>query len=258
MLTVELPNEVEAAFAYDVRTPLTSIRSFVATLLQAGEESFDWETRAEFLKIVGSEAERLRRMIDDFLIAVRLQNGLGLEFRFTAVDLDLLIPRVVRLQSKRCDAWDQDKLVTTRIELEPLGVAVVDKGKIEQVLDNLLSDAFIRSPQGSTITVAGGVEGNGVRISIHDLRKSLSGGRPPRPLQRIFRSRRRNERGDNITSLDRFVVERLIEGHAGRIWAESEFSRGSTVHVWLPKDGPPEEPAPAESAQTSPYGGNRR
>jgi signal transduction histidine kinase len=239
MLTVGLPREAEATFAYDVRTPLTSIRGFVATLLQAGEGGFDWETHADYLKTIDSEAERFSRMIDDLLITIRLQNGLGLEFRFTAVYLDLLIPRVVRLQSQRYDAWNQDKLVTIRIELEPLGVAVVDKAKIEQVLDNLLSDAFVQSPHGSTITVAGRVEGNGVRISIRDLRKSPSGGRPFRPLQRIFRRGRRSEPGGSITSLDRFVVERLIEGHGGRIWVESEFSRGSTVNVWLPKDGPP-------------------
>src|SRR5207247_6973550 len=86
--------------SHELRTPLTSIRGFVATMLQAGEGGFDWETEAEFLGIVDTEAERLGQMIDDLLNIARIKGGRGLQFNFTASDVNAVVGRVVRLQSQ--------------------------------------------------------------------------------------------------------------------------------------------------------------
>ena len=127
--------------SHELRTPLTSIRGFVATLLQAGEGVFDWETEAEFLGIVDTEAERLGQMIDDLLNIARLQRGRGLQFSFQSIEIPDIIERVVRLQSSSVRGHVVDLKVA---DLPPL---TADEGKIQQVVTNLVSNAIKYLPQ---------------------------------------------------------------------------------------------------------------
>jgi two-component system phosphate regulon sensor histidine kinase PhoR len=240
--------------SHELRTPLTSIRGFVATLLQAGEGSFDWETQAEFLDIVDTEAERLGQMIDDLLNVARLQNGRGLHFGFAPVDLEILVQRVVRLQSKGSYVRGHE----IQVKLEALPAIVADEGKIEQVLNNLLSNALKYSPNGGTITISGVVEGDGVRLSITDQGMGIPKEQLPRMFQQFFRVEGSHMLGIKGTGLGLYLVKHLIEGHGGRIWVESEFGHGSTFLIWLPKDGPEEEVKPVEPGTPSPNGGNGR
>jgi two-component system phosphate regulon sensor histidine kinase PhoR len=221
--------------SHERRTPLTSIKGFVATLLQAGEGGFDWETQAEFLDIVDTEAERLGQLIDDLLNVARLQNGRGLDFRFEPVDLEVLVQRVVRLQSKSSYVRGHEIAVT----MEGLPAVMADEGKVEQVLNNLLSNALKYSPNGGTVSIKGKVDGDGVLISISDQGMGIPKEQIPRMFQQFFRVEGSHMLGIKGTGLGLYLVKHLIEGHGGRIWVESEFGQGSTFLVWLPKEGPP-------------------
>src|SRR5207247_531950 len=134
--------------SHELRTPLTSIQGFVATLLNAGEGVFDWETEAEFLGIVDTEAVRLGQMIDDLLNIARLQRGRGLQFDLHSVDLNTVIERVVRLQSPYVRGHTLD------VKSGELPNVVADEGKIQQVVTNLVNNAIKYSPNGGTITIS--------------------------------------------------------------------------------------------------------
>jgi PAS domain S-box-containing protein len=216
--------------SHELRTPLTSIRGFVATLLQAGEGSFDWETQSEFLDIVDTEAERLGQMIDDLLNVARLQNGRGLQFGFQPVNLDVLIQRVVKLQSKSSNVRGHEIVV----EAPDLPSIVADEGKVEQVLNNLLSNALKYSPNGGTVTIGGQVEAEGVHLSVADQGMGIPKEQLPRMFQQFFRVEGSHMVGIKGTGLGLYLVKHLIEGHGGRIWVESDFGHGTTFHFWLP------------------------
>jgi two-component system, OmpR family, phosphate regulon sensor histidine kinase PhoR len=237
--------------SHELRTPLTSIRGFVATLLQAGEGSFDWETQSEFLDIVDSEAERLGQMIDDLLNVARLQNGRGLQFSFQPVDLNVLIQRVVKLQSKSSYVRGHE-IVVKGEDLPPI---VADEGKVEQVLNNLLSNALKYSPNGGTVTIAAHLEGEGIRISIADQGMGIPKEQLPRMFQQFFRVEGSHMVGIKGTGLGLYLVKHLIDGHGGRIWVESEFGHGTTFLFWLPLDASSylekQKPTPVGAAPVS-------
>jgi len=215
--------------SHELRTPLTSIRGFVATLIQAGEGVFDWKTQEEFLGIVDVEAERLGQMIDDLLNVARIQNGRGLQFNFTQVEVPRVVQHVVRMNAAHSD---KHEIV---VDLpEDLPAIVADEGKVTQILNNLVSNAIKYSPRGGEVRIYGGVRDNGIQISVSDQGLGI----PPEDLPKMFTRFHRVDRPDRAgikgTGLGLWLIRHLVEGHGGKIWVESEYGKGSTFTFWLP------------------------
>jgi two-component system, OmpR family, phosphate regulon sensor histidine kinase PhoR len=233
--------------SHELRTPLTSIRGFVATLLQAGEGVFDWETQAEFLGIVDTEAERLGQMIDDLLNIARLQRGRGLQFNFQNIDMAAIVERVVRLQSSSFRGHVID------LQVAELPHLTADESKIQQVVTNLVSNAIKYSPNGGTITITGVeapgpgelCEQRGIRVSIQDQGMGIPPDALGRMFTRFFRVEGSHMSGIKGTGLGLWLIKHFIEGHGGAIWVESDFGHGSTFSFWLPFN-PPENNQPVE------------
>jgi PAS domain S-box-containing protein len=226
--------------SHELRTPLTSIQGFVATLLQAGEGVFDWETQAEFLEIVDTEAVRLGQMIDDLLNIARLQRGRGLQFNFQTVDLNSIVERVVRLQNSYVKGH------TLAVKTGGLPHVVADEGKIQQVITNLVNNAIKYSPNGGTIKITGAEApgpgelsvGMGVRISVADQGLGIPPEAMSRMFTRFFRVEGSHMSGIKGTGLGLWLIKHFLEGHGGAIWVDSEFGQGSTFSFWLPKNPP--------------------
>ncbi len=239
--------------SHELRTPLTSIRGFVATLLQAGEGVFDWETEAEFLGIVDTEAERLGQMIDDLLNIARLQRGRGLQFDFQQVDLHTVVERVTRLQSGYLRGHVIDD------QTEGLPPIVADEGKVQQVVTNLVSNAIKYSPNGGTITIEGAEEPGpgdlaaeiGVRVSVKDQGMGIPPDAVTRMFTRFFRVEGAHMQKIKGTGLGLWLIKHFLEGHGGTIWVESDFGHGSTFSFWLPKN-PPEGSMTKEEEDSGP------
>lgn len=227
--------------SHELRTPLTSIRGFVATLLQAGEGVFDWETQAEFLGIVDTEAERLGQMIDDLLNIARLQRGRGLQFNFQHVEIPSIIERVVRLQSSST----RGHTIEVHAD-ENLPALTADEGKVQQVVTNLVNNAIKYSPNGGLVKItAAAVPGpgelagqQGVQISVQDQGMGIPPDALGRMFTRFFRVEGSHMSGIKGTGLGLWLVRHFIEGHGGHIWVESDFGHGSTFHFWLPFEPP--------------------
>jgi two-component system phosphate regulon sensor histidine kinase PhoR len=230
----QLKTSFVAAASHELRTPLTSIRGFVATLLQAGEGGFDWETQAEFLEIVDTEAERLGQLLDDLLNTARIESGMAIQFAFLAVDLNVLIQRVVKLQSSYVKGHTID------VQVPDLPTVLADEGKIVQVLNNLLGNAIKYSPNGGRIHIAAVEVDGGVRISVKDEGMGIPPEALPKMFQRFYRVEGSHMVGIKGTGLGLYLIKHLIEGHGGKIWVESDFGHGSTFSFWLPKEPPPQ------------------
>jgi two-component system sensor histidine kinase VicK len=111
----------------------------------------------------------------------------------------------------------------------------IDKGRINQVLDNLIANAIKFSPDGGTITVRMFEKDESVCVSVAD--EGI--GMPPEKHQRIFErfyqidgSSRRRFGG---TGIGLAIVKRIIDAHHGEIWVESELNQGSSFFFTLPK-----------------------
>jgi signal transduction histidine kinase len=110
-----------------------------------------------------------------------------------------------------------------------------DRGRLNQVFDNLIGNAMKFSPNGGTIQIGLMEEDGYVRVAITD----QGIGVPPDKLDRIFErfyqvdgSARRRFGG---TGIGLAIVKRIVDAHQGRIWVESEVNKGSTFYFILPK-----------------------
>jgi signal transduction histidine kinase len=220
--------------SHELRTPLTSIRGFVATLLQAGEGIFDWETQEEFLQIVDTEAERLGQMIDDLLNIARIQNGRGLQYNFMPTDLKVVAGHVVRLLSQSSFMKGNHELRVTI----PDGFPTIysDDAKLQQILNNLVSNALKYSPNGGVVEIAAQESEGGVQIDISDQGLGVPKEQLPKMFGQFFRVEGQSHAGIKGTGLGLWLTKHMVDGHHGRIWVDSEFGHGSTFHVWLPRD----------------------
>lgn len=224
--------------AHELRTPLTSIRGFVATLLQGGEGVFDWETQAEFLQIVDTEAERLGVMIDDHLNIARIQNGRGMQFTFTPTSVEAVATQVVRLQSQ---SSAMKSTHTLGLDIDPdVPEIMADESKLTQILHNFVSNALKYSPQGGEVKISARLRDEhgipGVRISISDQGLGIPKEQLPKMFTQFFRVEGQSHQGIKGTGLGMWLTKHMIDGHRGHTTVESEFGKGTVFHIWLPLD----------------------
>ncbi len=82
-----------------------------------------------------------------------------------------------------------------------------------------------------------------MRLSVSDTGAGIASEHLPRIFERFYRADQSRSRDEGGTGLGLAIVKHLVEAHGGRVWAESERGRGTTVHSWLPKparDDPPD------------------
>lgn len=219
--------------AHDLRTPLTSIRSYADLLLMYQDEPL--EIREEFLNIISKESVRLGNLINDFLDLARIESG-TMNFTMKTTALGALLDHAT--------AVFQGETVRRQIsltsEIEPnLPEIIADGDRLGQVMANLLSNAIKFTPDGGAIAVAArAITGDRVEISVAD----TGGGIAPKDHHRIFEKFGQVEdRGDGQakggTGLGLTITKEILERHGGKIWVESDLGTGAKFIFTLPIGG---------------------
>jgi len=222
-----LKSELISSLAHEMRTPLTTIKGYSSALLME-EASFSPETCREFLQMIGEECNVLENLVHDLLESSIIEAGyLKLEFRPAA------LPRLA--QSVTDEITHRCPLHRFVVDF-PTDFPVIDSDpdRIAQVLRNLLDNAVKYSPDGGLIVVRGEVRPNEVTISVADPGIGIA----PEHLNRLFEKffRVQSGWGQHIvgSGLGLPIARSIVEGHGGRIWAESQVGQGSTFYFTLP------------------------
>jgi K+-sensing histidine kinase KdpD len=225
-----LKSELIAALAHEMRTPLTSIQGYASALLLEDVE-WDEETRARHLQIIDEEAGELQEMVQDLLESSIIDAGLLLIEKEPT-----LIPRVVEgLVKEMTRRTARHRFVISFPSDFPIVDA--DPRRLEQVMRNLLDNAVKYSPDGGLLVVRGQVAGDEVIVSVADDGVGIA----PEHLNRLFEKffRVKSPLGDQVrgSGLGLPVSRTIVESHGGRIWAESELGKGTTIYFSLPREG---------------------
>lgn len=214
-----------ATVAHELRSPLTGIKGFTATLL-AKWDRFTEDQRRLMLEAVDSDADRLTRLIAELLDVARIDAG-RLELRRVPADLSELV-------RKRVDARVVAGVEGSRFAVDvrdDLPEVWVDLDKMGQVLDNLIENA-LRHGDG-TITLTVRQDPDGLVLSVADEGPGI----PPGKAHRIFgRFWKGSDRGG--TGLGLYVVNGIVEGHGGRIALVPPPEGGARFVVVLPIGDP--------------------
>jgi signal transduction histidine kinase len=231
--------------SHELKTPLTSISGLAQVLLRRMRRRIEegrpsdqeWQNEqlahVDRLELLNSQTGRLGRLVDELLDVSRIESG-KLEFEWAPVDLQQLVREVAsRLQlSTTQHTIEVDFDVDDRSE----GTVTADRDHIEQVLDNLVSNAIKFSPQGGKIIVSVRANGKDVELSVADPGVGI----PAHQLEAVFGlfyqaedpvSRRTGGMG-----LGLYISKEIIGRHNGRIWAESAPGQGSTFSFSLPRN----------------------
>src|SRR5437660_2202330 len=220
--------------SHELKTPITATSGFLQVALRRVRRMSDGEGGQppneslrpvlEQLEVVYRQTGKLARLIDELLDVSRIQTG-RIEFRYGDVDLGELADEVaMRMQ-----------LTTTthqiKVKRENGAVVTADRDHIEQVLNNLVTNAIKYSPGGGSIVIAVGRDDGGVRVSVRDQGIGI----PEKELESIFglfyRSPDRAARDQAGMGLGLYISKEIVNRHGGRIWAESNGEGGSTFHV---------------------------
>ena len=224
----KLKDEFVALISHDLRTPLTSIIGYVELSLEDAEAPLDEERRG-YLQIVSRSSERLLRLVDDLLFVARLQAG---RLILERSDLDLCTIAAQAAQEAR------PRAEAKQLALEFIGGSPVmiegDKGRLFQLLDNLISNAIKFTPEGGRVEVRA-VPGDGVAmLEVNDTGIGLGPDEAELVFDRFFRSSRVAAQQVPGTGLGLFIARAIVDAHAGTIAASTREGGGTTFHVELP------------------------
>ncbi len=225
----EQKNRFLGMAAHDLRTPLGIILSY-SEFLEAEAGPALNEEQNEFIRTIKETSHFMLRLVDDLLDVTTIESG-RLQLDRVRADLGGIIRHNLHLNRPLATRKNISLKETIPADL-PL--VEIDCGKMEQVLNNLVSNAVKFSHEGTTVQVSVRLVEEGLEVAVRDEGQGI----PPEDLPKLFKAFSktsvRGTAGEPSTGLGLAIVRRIIEGHGGRIWVESTVGKGSTFHFHLP------------------------
>ena len=217
--------------AHDLRTPLTSIRSYSDLLLRYGDQSD--KGQGEYAGIIKKESVRLSSLIDSFLDISKIEAGLS-EYNREEIQIKEIIDHFVKVFQG--DAGNHQISINSQVEKE-LPCIYGDKERLGQVLSNLLSNAVKFTPPKGSINVNASLTtiNNENNTQVPHIKVSIADtgiGIPQESLDKIFEKfvqlNHRSVKSERGSGLGLAISKDIIEQHGGRIRVESEVGKGAT------------------------------
>ncbi len=220
-------HELLSDVAHELRTPVATLNGYVEGLRDGVVEP-----TVRTWQVLHTETVRLGRLVDD-LRKVSLAEERQLDLRLARSEVDQLLEQAVA----GAEGTYADKGVELRVELgEHLPTVEVDRDRIAEVLENLLSNALRHTPTGGTVVMAGNRSGDGlVELAVADNGEGIPQELLGRVFERFYRtdSSRSRDRGGSGIGLT--IARAIAEAHGGTLRAESGGSdRGSRFVLTLP------------------------
>jgi PAS domain S-box-containing protein len=219
--------------AHELRNPLAALKGFAQTLLRhshgdKGAALAPWQR--ESLTEIDVATDRLNRLTGDLLDVVRLQAG-RLQLYRESIDLVEITRHIITQMGQSSDRHE-----LTLVTSLPYVQAQVDRGRIEQVLMNLLTNAMKYSPAGGKVevTLQVGTGQQEALISIRDYGIGIPQSEQAHLFSRFVRASNGQTQGISGTGLGLYLCRELVSQHEGDIWFESTEGVGSTFFLRLP------------------------
>ncbi len=216
-----------ANVSHELRTPLSLIRGYAETLRDVTGN--DEDKRQKQLGVIIEEAERLSRMVDDILNLSRLQSG-HFELDKSVFSMKELTGNV----AKRYDLLSKQREVSIMMEMSDEQLVEADAARIEQVLYNLINNAFNNTDAGGTITIQDIDNGDRVRIEVADSGNGIA----EEEINRIWDRYYKADKSTNKTvgsGLGLAIVKTILEAHGAAYGVESKKDAGTTFWFELGK-----------------------
>lgn len=226
----DMKSEFLAHVSHELRTPMASIQEGTQLLLDEIPGPLTPDQR-ETLRIMSDSSRRLIRLISTILDLSKMEAGM-MDYSIVSTDFVRIVD--VCINKIRLLADSKQVQLLTELPSPKLWVRA-DVSRIEQVLDNLLSNALKFSPPGSVIRIHAEAQArNGILIvSVIDHGPGIAKDDVPHIFERFYQGRAPRTRAVAGSGLGLALAKKVVEAHNGRIWIESEQGKGATVRFSL-------------------------
>src|SRR5258708_4263123 len=225
----EMQSTILSMVSRELQTPFAIIKSYAATLARE-DAAWPLETIQRVARSIEEECDRLHRLITDLLDLSRIQAG-RVAMRVGSVHLQQLVAEVIDQLAPRAPRH------SLRSSFAPnFPIIRGDADQLRRALSNLVQNAIKYSPNGGEVLVVGEMAPPArVLVRVIDQGTGIPPGEQERIFERFHRSDTRLSRATAGVGLGLYITRSIVEGHGGRIWAESPGpGRGSIFTMVLP------------------------
>jgi len=244
------------AVTHDLRTPLTSIKASITTLLDEmrgqadGDQlvALDDESKIEMMEVIDEESDRLNRFIGGLIELARIEAGeMQLRRRWGTVD------EITSAALQRAESITRGHDVEVNLETD-LPVVRVDERAVSEVVYTLVDNAAKYSPKGTTIRIAAQRYDDGmIKMTVEDRGEGIAVDLRERVFDKFFRATRDGDISTHRpsgTGMGLAIAKGIVEAHAGKIWIESGTDGKGTRVVFILPIGDEETTEQSEATAT--------
>jgi two-component system sensor histidine kinase BaeS len=217
-----------ADVAHELRTPLHIIQGNLEGILDG-----IYEPNSEHIGATLEETRMLARLVDDLQTLSLAESG-QLSLHLEPVDIPELLSDVQTSFSGQAEA--AQLIISTEIVGEPTQLTVQgDRGRLDQVLANLVANALRHTPPGGSIKLQAEANPNGVRLTVKDTGEGIPAEDLPYIFDRFWRGNKFRSHQEGVGSgLGLAISRQLVQAHGGSIQVESQPGQGATFIIDLP------------------------
>lgn len=218
--------------SHELRTPLTSIVGYLSVFMEENRDKLNLKQK-DFLNRILISSKQLQTIIDNLLSVSKVERGaLGLSIGLS--DWKQILNQAI--ENNQIQATEKN--ISLKLELPPenLPKVSVDTVRINEVLNNLISNAINYTGGGGVITVSCKLQGPEIITSVADTGPGIPQQALPHLFTKFFRVTQALDKSSNSkgTGLGLYISKSIIDLHHGRIWVESSLGKGSIFYFSLP------------------------
>lgn len=229
----QIKSEFISTAAHELTSPLTSILGYSELLLDRElTDRFSPDQKRDFLEEILSRSESLSKIVDDLLNISRIESGQPIPLDIQPVAMEPLLKKTIDNFMLINNGHTFEVLLPQRDD-QP---ALVDHDRIQQVFENLISNAVKYSPKASTIKIECSFEENFYKVQITDQGIGMSEQQLEKVFDKFYRCDSSNTAVGGL-GLGMSIVQQIVDSHHGNIEITSELGKGTRVTLRLPLAG---------------------
>lgn len=224
----EIKSKFTSIASHELRNPLASLKEAISAVLEGLAGGINNKQKG-LLEVAMNSINRLARLANEILDFQKLESG-KMRFKMKQDNINKTIMEIYQTMLRLIEG--KGLYFTLKLD-ENLPDIQYDKDKITDALTNLISNA-VKFTQKGGIAVTAAQKDGAVHVAVQDTGSGIRA----QDMPRLFRTFEQLENGkldgEKGAGLGLAICKEIIEGHKGKIWAESEYGKGSTFHFTLP------------------------
>lgn len=212
--------------SHELRTPIASIRAMVETLQRGAMD--DRQVASDFMERINRDIVRMNDLVSELLELSLLESG-QMKLDVSPIDLVPFLEEIKQEYQVEAEA----KKIRLRVEDDSHRLRVLgDRGKVRQILANLLDNALKATAESGEIVLSAEVQNRFTKVNVRDTGAGIAQEHLPHIFERFYKVDR--SRRDGGTGLGLSIVKHLVQAQNGEVWVESREGEGSTFSFTLP------------------------